>query len=93
MIKRIYESCLQTAHKKKSQLTVENHSKENILQGLESLFESLDRLSCVSKEIADIDILKTSRPRNSDRKITQPIRIGSGCQRMRKWNHFSSQFR
>ena len=47
--------------------------------------------SCAKKEIADLDILVTSR--NGDRKITQSVRITSRPpSRIRKWNQFR-QFR
>ena len=57
-IKMIQESCLETAHRKKVSVKGRlkaiyspycHNSKENILQDLESLFQSLDYLSCVRK--------------------------------------------
>ena len=44
------------------------------------------------KEIINIEILKTSRARNSDRKTIQPIKIGSGCHENEEMESFQHPF-
>ena len=72
-------------------MSVNSKLKATKIIGQRKVFYS-QRISgpgCVRKEIADIDILATSR--NGDRKIMQFIRITSRPPSRRKWNQ-SSQF-
>ena len=54
----------------RSQVEERKHSTGKKFQSLEKL------INCARKETVDIDILRTtSRSRNSDKKIMQPIRM------------------
>ena len=85
-LKRIKESCLESAQKK---VSINSRLKHIYIIGQRKVFcrQKVTKSNFVGKETFDIDILITSR--NDDRKILQPIRVTDGPPtRIRKWDQF-----